>query len=245
MPAVVPDHSDERLRGRCIYCFGPPETREHIPSRVLLARPLPPDLYQAPACRACNESYSRDEEYVACVLECVLAGSTDPARIGRPEIARKLADRPGLRARIEAGRSEEDGQIAFDIEHARVENLIGKLAIGHAVYELAEFDRDLRLEVRYWPLPLLDDDQRRRFETPPGSHLLPEVGSRAMHRLFSGGCGWIEVQPGRYRYLATVGPPQTVRIVLVDYLACEVRWLDAPPTDSRILDDLGRHQSET
>jgi hypothetical protein len=36
--------------------------------------------------------------------------------------------------------------------------------------------------------------------------------------------GWIVVQPGRYRYLAYVDSAVTVRMVLSEYLACEVVW---------------------
>ena len=36
---------------------------------------------------------------------------------------------------------------------------------------------------------------------------------------------WVEVQPGRYSYLAFDGDGGiTVRIVLSEYLACEVVW---------------------
>ncbi len=35
---------------------------------------------------------------------------------------------------------------------------------------------------------------------------------------------WIEVQPGRYRYLATVENRVLIRMVLSDYLAAAVMW---------------------
>jgi hypothetical protein len=47
-----------------------------------------------------------------------------------------------------------------------------------------------------------------------------------MHRILVGAEGdypWIEVQPGRYRYLVTCGP-SLVRIVIAEYLAAEVAW---------------------
>ena len=48
-----------------------------------------------------------------------------------------------------------------------------------------------------------------------------------MHRLLVGAEGdypWIEVQPGRYRYLVATGPGILVRIVIAEYLAAEVAW---------------------
>lgn len=39
---------------------------------------------------------------------------------------------------------------------------------------------------------------------------------------------WVEVQSGRYRYLAALDGTETVvRMVLSEYLACEVRWSQA------------------
>ena len=67
---------DERLIGSCVYCGGAPDSRDHVPSKVLLDDPLPPDLPVVEACSTCNGNFSLDEEYLACFLECVFSGST-------------------------------------------------------------------------------------------------------------------------------------------------------------------------
>ena len=84
------------------------------------------------------------------------------------------------------------------------------------------------------PLPLLSEQARAEFEA--GSRRgefvpWPEVGSRAMQRLaasvtagFDFDGGWVEVQPGRYRYLAFADGSVTIRMVISEYLACEVVW---------------------
>jgi hypothetical protein len=66
---------DERQSAYCVHCAGQTDTRDHVPSRVLLDEPYPPNLPVVPACRDCNEEASADEEYVACLVECTLAGS--------------------------------------------------------------------------------------------------------------------------------------------------------------------------
>lgn len=79
------------------------------------------------------------------------------------------------------------------------------------------------------PLLNLTAEQRHAFETPPEDNLWPEIGSRAFLRAavvnFDAVLddGWQVVQPGRYRYLVAEGPT-TVRMVLSEYLACEVVW---------------------
>lgn len=41
----------------------------------------------------------------------------------------------------------------------------------------------------------------------------------------SGECHtWVVLQPGRYRILVTFDPVVAVRVVLSEYLACEVVW---------------------
>ena len=132
------NYADDRLIRGCIYCDGSEETRDHVPSRVFLDSPLPENLPVVAACWSCNNGFSRDEEYVACLIESAIAGSTNPDHIGRPEIANILRRSPALRARIEGAKSCEDGQILFGFEPERVKNVLLKLARGHAAFELSQ-----------------------------------------------------------------------------------------------------------
>ena len=57
----------------------------------------------------------------------------------------------------------------------------------------------------------------------------PEVGSGALQRLLVVGPEvirekWIEVQEGNYRFRVTEDDGLTVKIVLREYLACQVVW---------------------
>src|SRR3989442_243424 len=89
---------DTRLKGSCVYCGCAPESRDHCPSRVLLDEPFPSDLPVVEACTRCNGSFSKDEQYLACLIECVLCGSVEPDRIRRPKIRRILLENPALGA---------------------------------------------------------------------------------------------------------------------------------------------------
>lgn len=62
------DYADDRLISGCTYCDGLAETRDHVPSRVLLDSPLPENLPVVGACWACNNGFSKDEEYFVCLL---------------------------------------------------------------------------------------------------------------------------------------------------------------------------------
>jgi hypothetical protein len=222
--------ADNRLLIGCIYCSGATETRDHVPSRVFLDEPYPENLPVIPACTLCNESFSLDEEYVACLIECARTGSV--GSVERPKIRRILRDSSCLAARLaQARRVSKDGTVSFSADVARVKNVVLKLARGHAAYELSEQKFLEPARVMFAPLRALDATARTHFETPPQSSLWPEVGTRAMQRMVIAmptltviGLDWIEVQQHRYRYFAIAEGPVMVRFVIGEYLACEVIW---------------------
>lgn len=226
----IRNYGDERQLGRCVYCAtGDTATRDHVPSKVLLDEPFPENLPVVPACETCNASFSSDEEYLACLIDVVLAGEVDSKKVPRPKVARLLVERPTLASRLFEAKTVKDSETQFLVEWNRVRTAIMKLARGHAAYELNE--PQFREPTYYGVVPLtqLDQEQRTAFESVGGNLAVwPEVGSRAMTRLIEGQDlepgGWIVVQPGRYRYIARVADEIIVRMVLSEYLACEVVW---------------------
>lgn len=225
----VPNYGDTRQTAACAYCFDATQTRDHVPCRVLLDEPFPDNLPVVPSCLNCNNTASADEEYLACLLECVVSGSTEPSQIGREKISRLLIERPALRERLAAAHRREGERSIFGVEMDRIERIIVKLARGHALYELNEPQLSPPSTVRVTPVHLLSDEARTAFENTAGDGFAvwPEVGSRAMQRLVESGEGWISVQDDRYRYIATADSMVCVRIVLSEYLACEVTWQEA------------------
>lgn len=217
---------DKRELMFCAYCAGDTGTKDHVPSRVLLDKPYPENLPVVPCCRNCNEGFSTDEEYLACLIDSVLAGAAAPDSVGRPKVRSILARKPALAARLEQAISVSNGNTHFSVETARIENVIRKLGAGHSLFELHSPQHE-RPNSAFTPIPLLSGQELAAFEDPPTPELFPEVGSRALVDMASRGSfvpEWVVVQPGRYRYLASAGPPVTVRMVLSEYLACEVNW---------------------
>lgn len=214
---------DERQTSQCAYCGSATESRDHVPSRVLLDEPYPPNLPVVPACRTCNEGFSRDEEYVACAIECAVAGSAEPARVGRSNIRRLIGKKPALAARLAAAIRMSD-QFQLTVEEDRVRNVVLKLARGHALFEQNEPQYGAPRRVAIYVLHLLPDDQRAEFERPPAATMWPEVGSRAMQRLASTerSVNWLVTQPGRYRYLTVAADGIVIRGVLSEYVGFEV-----------------------
>ena len=240
------DYADSRLLNGCIYCGGPAETRDHVPSRCLLERPYPKNLPVVGSCARCNQGFSKDEEYFVCLVESALCGSTDPEKFTRPTVARILRHSPTLRARIESAKSESDGRIQFATESERIVNVMLKLARGHAAFELSQpctSEPD-----HFWcgPLSALSDDERDGFHAAHVQQLSGEVGSRGLQRMLVTQVSlqstsaehsvipllvndWVDVQEDLYRYLAIedVGG-LVIRIVVAEYLGCEVAWRLGP-----------------
>ncbi len=226
-----PNHifADERLRGYCVYCGGYPETREHSPSRVFLDEPYPQNCGVVAACRKCNESFSLDEEYLACFVECVVCGSTDPDQMRRSKIAKKLRDQPKLVERISRSETRNGSEQLWAPENDRVTRILQKLAISHIDYELStQPDGDPSTLVFAPLLCLSDADQHAFFETS-SIGTWPEIGSRAFINIIknperTGFESWRCIRSDRYEYFVSQDGGFLVRILIGGYLACEIQW---------------------
>ena len=175
-------YADARLIAGCVYCGGTTESRDHVPSRVLLDEPYPENLPVVPACEVCNRGYSLDEQYFACLAKCARTGSIEAVQ--RPKIVRILRENPALAERISLARSiSGEKDVSFSVELARARSVVLKLARGHAAYEASETVRHEPSHILITPLTALEPAARKHFETIPASAIWPEVGSRAMQRL--------------------------------------------------------------
>lgn len=219
---------DCRQTGLCCYCGRGTETRDHVPSRVLLDEPFPSNLPVVFACKECNGGFSLDEEYLACLIECVVCGTTNLNEIIRIKIKSILKSKPPLFLKIHQACQQTKNVMTFTAEMPRIKKVVLKLARGHAIYELNEPQLDEPTHLAFVPLLSMDPESRVNFEACPKSSIFPEVGSRSLQRIVVIDPGlslWITIQPERYRYLAYVDGGRTIiRIVIGEYLACEVAW---------------------
>lgn len=222
--------SDVRLENLCSYCGGRPDTRDHVPSKILLDEPFPDNLPVVPCCNECNQSFSLDEEYIACFLECVICGSTTIQNLRREKIRTILENKPSLREKIQQSMIFQNRQKFFKIEEKRLKNIALKLAKGHSKYENSEIQFD---EPRHFAYKTLNSMSKMEIDVFLAESTLikaPEIGSRAMQNLYINSDNdlithWIKVQPNIYEYCIT----QTlgglsVKIIIWNYLAIELVW---------------------
>ncbi len=222
--------ADNRMLDACVYCGGPPETCDHVPSRVLLDEPFPNNLPVVDCCETCNTGFSLDEQYLACFIDCVIAGSTLPSDVARPKVSRILAETPILASRIAASKTKGlDDQQVWEPEFNCIYNILRKLARGHVAYELSLLQIDEPLCITCTPIITMANRDVEHFLNSPKTPFWPEIGSRAFIQMDLDfpeltGDHWQVVQPGRYQYLVSQADGLFVRILLSNYLACEVRW---------------------
>jgi hypothetical protein len=200
---------------------------------VFLSDPLPNDLPVVEACKECNQGFSLDEEYVACLIECSLHGSTAPECHQHAKVKRILMEKPSLASLLNECRTmTENGTMVWIPDEARVRNVLHKLARGHAAFELSLPQLEEPVRTQAIPFVCMTQSERDEFEEVQSGEILawPEVGSRAFLRV----CGakpfadqngpWICVQENRYRYAVDQQGGVLVRMVIAEYLGCEVEW---------------------
>jgi len=231
------DFADERHKGWCIHCqaslSGVESNLDHVPSKTILDRPFPENLPTVRICKACNTSFSEDEEYFTAFLGSVLAGTTDP---GQQVVARaektlnnnhRLQDE--INAQLEVIKDESgNDQVTFVPDNARIQNVVVKNARGHVLFEHGHPAEGEPARVAIQPIPTLSPETLANFESIDYGAGWPEVGSRLMTRLVTGddmrGDGWVVVQPNIYRFAVMEQGQFVVRTVIREYLATEVAW---------------------
>jgi hypothetical protein len=229
--ASRPPFLDSRLERDCVYCGTRPETKDHVPSRVLLDDPPPVNLRTVKSCTKCNNSFSANEEYLACLIECVICGSVDAEEVQRDKVKNILNANLKLATEINKGRrTDADDNLLWEFDAQKVRMVVLKLARGHVAFEQSVTRHDDPTSVSVFPLALLDPKALDSFENDFRGELglVPEIGSRAFSRIFTDGItserlGWVTVQEGRYRYYVD-DTASCVRIVFSEYLGCEVIW---------------------
>jgi hypothetical protein len=252
---------DDRLRHRivyeaneslCIYCGEIATSREHIPSKVFLEEPFPDNLYLVPACSKCNNSFSQDELYTWFIIKILEQYS---GKCLNENLKKRSISHPDIYGKAKKDISDfadmfsDDSALMFEFKSKRIERILEKLAIGHAVYELSEgyfsggSEGWQALMIKYAFAPALSQEVMDDFNAINivNDLLWPEIGSRIYENFYAitfslnevngdnstslGGCffDWVEIQSGVYRYITNFASDEIqVKIVIDEFLFAEV-----------------------
>lgn len=125
-----------RKRLFCLYCSRPADTDDHVPPKVLLETPYPPNLRVVPACQPCNGGWSSDEDYVVTLLAHIGATSRLQAKVAEGgKVDRSLVGAPRFDDRLVRSLSvTSDGRVAIIPEMDRIATVMEKIVMGlHAL----------------------------------------------------------------------------------------------------------------
>ena len=224
----------------CVYCGAEAKTREHAPSKVFLNKPYPGDLPIVPACFKCNNSFSKDELFLAILIEKLknsFYGSQYPLS---DETLARLDINPKIASAIDNAIVSND---FAQFDH-RIKNVALKLAISHAVYELSEGYCAKDANIDYSFSNNMSIENREDFESAIvlNDKLLPEIGSRAYERIMVMEVSaqsqeqpdqtvtvplmlldWVDVQESRYLYTCyNLSDAIVVKMIISDFLFVSV-----------------------
>ncbi len=220
----------------CIYCGNPATTREHVPSKAFLQEPYPDNLPTIPACFACNNGYSEDENYVACFLD-VLKSQVYYDYSEQEQTDCRIAKDKKLQKNLQEQIKSTDGKILYQLDEQRFDRILLKLARGHAGFEYDYVDFDnTKIKIWYDFMFNLPENVLMNFEAIPETDIAPEVGSRSittpfiLQNIATGDAmrfsAWNEVQENIYRYQVSHNENGdiTVKIVIFEFLYCVVEF---------------------
>ncbi|MGV1035265.1 MAG: hypothetical protein ACOYBP_08645 [Microbacteriaceae bacterium] len=232
----ISSEADARLLSYCYSCgelLTSEWTVDHVPPRVLLERPFPDNIMTLRACADCNSGSSKSEERFACLVEVLRCGSAQLEDMQRESIRSSLENNLALAeglsgALADGSLLDRDGSFGEDIEA-----VVLKLFRAHCFYELSDVQPRLVEELDWFAKSEASTDQIDSFidwmpESSDPMTLLPEVGSRALKRVFEkqdvAPPGWVSVQDGQYRFsYRIIETGVEVRIIVGETFFCRVR----------------------
>jgi|GEM_PF-1137034 len=217
---------------KCIYCHEKADSREHIPSKVFLNEPFTTNLAILPSCIKCNNSYSENEQYVACLIDYIQYKMNNLKTVKREKIQKAFNARPYIEDELEnSTKYSDDGSVEYiEYNHEKIKNIVLKLSIGHAIYSLSSIYVNEQNIINYKFFPQLTKEEMDNFNLEPSYDISPEIGSRGGTYLTVSSNGkptaiWNIVQDGQYRFLVFHNQSSTtVRIVIGEYFYSEVIW---------------------
>jgi hypothetical protein len=217
---------DERNNDFCSYCGGFPDTRDHVPSKILLDSPYPENLPVVPCCYKCNNDLSIDEEYIACIINFMEEKSTNINGKNNEKIKSILERKEKLYSQLSYLMNNFTNQQIIEKDRKRFNNVIIKLAKGHYKYEYGELIIEMpdAIEIKF--IEYMTRDEKHNFFNSYYQKLFPEIGSRQFIDIIENKCfGWVKVQENVYEYLIfNNGINQFVRILIRNFIAIEVKW---------------------
>ena len=226
---------NKRHESFCVYCGKNADTREHIPPKVFLDETLDSDYQIVPACFSCNNGFSEDELYIACLISKIWIAFNKGGN-EREKVVAALKHDEKLGRELQEKVRVDGEKVCVILDTKRIRRILLKLALCHMVNRhdnLFEMS-DERIIINFCLKQDMTDEEIKKFESWPEINIVPESCFDYMEDLLvfepvGGGvsktvCPWKTIQESNYRYLTYIADDHTsrVRIVIMETLCCEV-----------------------
>ncbi|MFC1678659.1 hypothetical protein ACFL2T_00365 [Elusimicrobiota bacterium] len=191
-------------REMCTYCDRESESRDHVPPKCFLKKPLPSDLQTVPSCKECNLGTSKDEQYLLVLMAMTSKRTSLSDLVGEAgAVDRALERSVGLDERMIESLRPEGERVALEPDLPRVSRVLKKIASGLiSLHGIRVFPGTLGGAVLY---PLAPDARPLPVKALSHSPGNPKNG-------------WMIVQKGIFSYRLTVGPtPHQEKVVVMDF----------------------------
>jgi hypothetical protein len=172
----------------CIYCGLPADSRDHVPPKLLLERPYPPNLLTVPSCARCNQGWSQDEQYVLALLSQIGTSQVLTNKLATGGVVdRALRRRPLLERRLhDALQTDEEGRILIAAELDRVHKVVSKIAQGLYVLRYKSNPGLARFSVRgVYPYNIREDRPAPVFVSTFTERFKPKIWETVQKGIFS------------------------------------------------------------
>jgi hypothetical protein len=135
----------------CIYCqqFAG-ATKDHVPPKGLLCRPLPANLVTVPSCLRCNEGVSADEEYFRLIVVGLMCHTKEADELFDNQVSRSMDRREKLSDQMFGSLRPIDGQILLDVDYVRIFRVVEKIARGlEFAHKGIPYDKTQRFAINF------------------------------------------------------------------------------------------------
>lgn len=222
--------SDNQPDNTCLYCGENANTLDYIPPKNLLDTPFPDNLPVVPCCEGCKLNFSLDQEYITCLIECILHASTEIRNLKSERIKNIFRSKESLRQIIVESMIKTERGISFNVDITRCKNVIIKLAKGHLSYENSEPMFEEPKYIGFKPITAMTQNEIDCFLSSSELPQASEVGSKLIRNFLmdnnkKANSNWVIVQPDNYSYAVSVHLGSvSVKILICNYIAAEIIW---------------------
>jgi len=187
-----------------------------------LNKPYPTNLHTVRSCESCNNSTSRDEEYLSFLLRYIALIEDEKDIDDWLNKERRLRNEDAL---FDCLRVDESREVFINVDAEKVNHVLRKYAIGHAAFELGERMHEEPTYTTFAFKGQVGESIIKKINHISKCDIYPEVASRLHQRIVEDGeNSWLSIQDGKYRYVVEYSPHVRVRIVIGEILLGEIGW---------------------